>query len=49
MPAIKFTPLCLGGQHGYLATILAGRSADRFKNNRRDCCGAIFFPLHHQG
>ena len=41
--------LCLGGQHGYLATILAGRSADRSENERRYCCSAILFPLHHQG
>ncbi len=34
---------------GYFATILAGRSADDFKVERRDCCGAILFPLHHQG
>ena len=40
---------CLGGQHGYFATILAGRSTDYIADQRRDCCSAILIPLHHQG
>ena len=28
---------------------LVGRSANHSQDQRRDCCGAIFIPLHHQG
>ena len=43
------TSPCLGGQHGYRATILAGRSTVYLADKRRACCSAILIPVYHQG
>ena len=49
MPGMKIRHLVWEDSHGYLATILAGRPADHFKDRRRTCCSAILVALHHQG
>ena len=46
-PAISIN---LSGRTAWnLARILVGKSSYNSENQRRNCCGAIYFPLHHQG